>query len=134
MPYVVLVTLVALGQFLFLGIRVGRARDKYGIAAPATSGHEMFERHFRVQMNTLEQLVVFLPSMWIFATYVSSIWATAAGVIFVIGRGIYARTYVRDPKSRSLGFLLTVLPTFALLIGILVWAIRAILISPSAMS
>jgi glutathione S-transferase len=133
MPYVALVTLAALGQFFLLGGQVARARVKYGVAAPATTGHDMFERHFRVQMNTLEQLVVFLPLMWIFAAYVSPIWAAAAGVVFVIGRAIYATSYVRDPQSRSPGFALTALPTLALMIGVLVWAIRAIINSPSAL-
>jgi glutathione S-transferase len=132
MPYVAFVTVAVLVQYIILGVLVGRARDRYGIAAPAVAGHEIFERHFRVQMNTLEQVVAFLPAMWIFATYVSPIWAAAAGVVFVIGRAIYARTYVRDPKTRSIGFLLTVLPTFALLIGILVWALLAIVRAPSA--
>jgi glutathione S-transferase len=127
MPYVALVTIAALGQFFLLGGSVARARVKYGIAAPATTGNEIFERHFRVQMNTLEQLVVFLPLMWIFAAYVSPIWAAALGVVFIIGRAIYAASYVRDPKSRSLGFALTALPTFALMIGVLVWAARALL-------
>ena len=82
----------------------------------------MFERHFRVHMNTLEQLVMFLPALWIFAHFVSPIWAAALGVVFIIGRAIYARAYVRDPKSRSLGFALTALPTLVMMIGILIWA------------
>jgi len=127
MPYVALVTVAALIEFLWLGARVARARGKYGIHAPATSGNEIFERHFRVQMNTLEQLVLFLPSLWIFAHFVSPLWAAALGVVFIIGRAIYAVTYVRDPKSRSLGFALTSLPTFVMLIGIIVWAIRALM-------
>ncbi len=98
------------------------------MAAPATTGNEVFERHFRVHMNTQEQLVMFLPALWIFAVYISPLWAAALGVVFILGRAIYAISYVRDPKTRSLGFGLTVLPTFAMLIGILIWAIRAILL------
>lgn len=128
MPYVAIITVAALLQFLFFGINVGRARAKYGIAAPATTGHEMFERHFRVHMNTMEQLVIFLPLLWIFAVYVSPLWAAGLGIVFVVGRGIYAASYVRDPKSRSLGFGLTALPTFALIIGILVWAVRTLIV------
>lgn len=129
MPYVAIVTIVALVQFLFLGIMVGRARVKYGIAAPATTGNEMFERHFRVHMNTLEQLILFLPSLWIFAAYVSPLWAAALGVVFIIGRAFYAVSYVRNPKSRGPGFGLTALPTLALMIGTLVWAIRALVLT-----
>jgi glutathione S-transferase len=126
MPYVAIVTIAALLEFLWLGILVGRARTKFGIPAPATSGHELFERQFRVHMNTLEQLVVFLPTLWIFARFVSPIWAAALGVVFIIGRAIYAVAYVREPKSRSLGFALSALPTMAMMVGIVVWAIWAI--------
>jgi glutathione S-transferase len=128
MPFVAIVTVLALLQFFWLSLQVGRARGRYGVAAPATTGNEVFERHFRVHMNTLEQLVMFLPALWIFAAYISPLWAAALGVVFILGRAIYAMSYVRDPKTRSLGFGLTFLPTFAMLIGILAWAIRAILL------
>lgn len=127
MPYVAIVTVLALFEFLWLGLRVGAARAKYGVHAPATTGNEIFERHFRVQANSVEQLLMFLPSLWVFGSYVSPLWAAALGAVFIIGRAIYAITYVRDPKSRSLGFGLTVLPTLALMVGILVWAVRALL-------
>jgi len=128
MPFVALVTVLALLQFLWLALQVARARTRYGVAAPASTGNELFERHFRVHMNTQEQLVMFLPSLWIFAHYISALWAAALGVVFVIGRAIYATSYVRDPKSRSLGFALTAFPTFAMMIGIVIWAVRAILL------
>jgi len=125
MPYVTLVTVVALLQFVWFGWQVGRARHKYGVAAPAMSGHEVFERRFRVQMNTLEQLVIFLPALWLFATYISPLWATGFGVVFVVGRALYSVRYVRDPKSRDLGFLLTILPNTVMLIWLAVWVIGA---------
>jgi glutathione S-transferase len=128
MPFVALVTVLALAQFFWLALQVARARSRYGVAAPATTGNELFERHFRVHMNTQEQLLMFLPSLWIFAHYISPLWAAALGVVFVIGRAIYATSYVREPKSRSLGFGLTAFPTFAMIIGIVAWAIRAILL------
>lgn len=128
MPFVAIVTVLALLQFLWLGFQVAFARTRYGVAAPATTGHEVFERHFRVQMNTLEQLVMFLPSLWIFATYISPLWAAALGVVFILGRAIYAMSYVRDPKTRSLGFGLSAFPTLAMMIGILAWAVRSILV------
>ena len=132
MHYVAIVTVVALLQFFWFGWQVGVARGKYNIAAPATSGNEMFERVFRVHMNTLEQLVVFLPALWIFASFVSSLWAAILGAIFIVGRAIYAITYVKDPKKRSAGFALTALPELALLLGILIWAVMALLKAPAA--
>jgi uncharacterized membrane protein YecN with MAPEG domain len=132
MPFVAIVTVLALLQFFYLSILVARARTRYGVAAPATTGNELFERQFRVQMNTQEQLLLFLPSLWIFGVYVSPLWAAALGVVFILGRAIYANAYVKDPKSRSLGFALTILPSFAMMIGILVWAIRAMLIGATA--
>jgi glutathione S-transferase len=132
MHYVAIVTVVALLQFFWFGWQVGVARGKYNIAAPATSGNEMFERVFRVHMNTLEQLVVFLPALWIFASFVSSLWASILGAVFIVGRAIYAVTYVKDPKKRSAGFGLTALPMLALLIGILVWAVMALMKAPAA--
>jgi len=132
MPYVAIVTVVALLQFFWFGWQVGAARGKYNIAAPATSGNEIFERVFRVHMNTLEQLVVFLPALWIFASYISPLWAAGIGAVFIVGRALYARSYVKDPKSRSAGFALTALPELALLIGILIWAVMALVKAPAA--
>jgi glutathione S-transferase len=131
MHYVAIVTVVALLQFFWFGWQVGAARSKYNIPAPAISGNEVFERVFRVQMNTLEQLVVFLPALWIFASYVSALWAAILGAVFIVGRAVYSMTYVRDPKSRSIGFALTALPNLALLVGILIWAVRALMRSPA---
>lgn len=127
MHYVAIVTVVALLEFLVFGFLVARARAKYGIAAPAVSGNEMFERYFRVQMNTLEQLLQFLPVLWIFAHYANANWAAVLGVVFIIGRAVYCRSYVRDPKTRSLGFALTALPILIMMIGILWQAIRALM-------
>ena len=132
MPYVAIVTVVALLQFFWFGWQVGVARGKYNIPAPAVSGNEMFERVFRVHMNTLEQLVVFLPALWIFASLISPLWAAGLGAVFIVGRAIYARTYVKDPKSRSVGFAMTALPELALLIGILIWAVMALVKTPAA--
>lgn len=126
MPYVVIITVLALVQVTYFGLMVGRARGKYGIHAPATSGHEVFDRTFRVHLNTIEQLVMILPLMWIFAHFVSPLYAAGFGAVYLIGRAIYSITYVKDPKSRSLGFLLTTLPSFVMMIWLLVWAIRAI--------
>jgi hypothetical protein len=131
MPYVAIVTVVALLQFFWFGWQVGAARSKYNIAAPAVSGNEAFERVFRVHMNTLEQLVVFLPTLWIFGFFVSPIWAAAMGVVFIIGRALYARSYVNDPKRRTLGFAMSAIPQLVLLLGILIWAVWALVKAPA---
>ncbi|HEY5808100.1 MAG TPA: MAPEG family protein, partial [Povalibacter sp.] len=82
---------------------------------------------FRIHANTLEQLVMFVPLMWIFAHYVQPQWAAALGVVFVVGRTVYSRSYMRDPGSRTLGFVLTALPMFICMVGILWGAGRALL-------
>jgi glutathione S-transferase len=123
MPYVDIVTVLAVLQFIMFGFQVGRARGKYGVKAPATTGNEIFERVFRIQQNTLEQLVGFLPGIYLFARYFSPLWAAALGVIYLVGRQIYAATYVKDPSTRSLGYGLSFLPVAVLLIGGLIGAV-----------
>ena len=127
MAYVLLVVSLALLQFVWFGIEVGRARAKYNCPAPATTGNEIFERTFRVQMNTLEQLVVFLPSIFLFAQQVSATWAAGLGVVYLVGRTLFFFSYVRDPKSRGLGFMLTMTPNLVMVIGTLVAAVRSLL-------
>ena len=127
MQLVAIVTVLALVQYFVLGLRVGQARGKYGIEAPAITGHPIFERHFRVHQNTLEQLVLFIPALWLFATYVSAPVAAGLGVLFIIGRFVYARGYVAEPKKRGPGTALTALATMALLVGGLVGALVQLL-------
>ena len=122
MAYVDIVTALALLQFMGFGMQVASARGKYGVHAPAVTGNEIFERHFRVQQNTLEQLIVFLPGLYLFAHYFNSLWAAGLGLIYLIGRQVYSASYVKDPKSRSAGFGLSVLPMMVLIIGALIGA------------
>jgi glutathione S-transferase len=125
MPLVHIVVGLALVQFLFFCFAVGKARGTYKVAAPATTGNEMFERYFRVQMNTLELLVIFVPSILIFGQYFGAYVAIALGVIYLVGRLIYFTNYVKDPKSRSMGYGLSALPVMILLAGSIFGAIRA---------
>jgi uncharacterized MAPEG superfamily protein len=125
MPLVHIVVGLALVQFLFFCFAVGKARGTYKVAAPATTGNEMFERYFRVQMNTLELLVIFVPSIVIFGQYFGAYVAVALGVIYLVGRLIYFTSYVKDPKSRSMGYGLSALPVMILLAGAIFGAIRA---------
>lgn len=126
MPLVHLVIGLALAQFFFFCMSVGRARGTYKVPAPATTGNEVFERYFRVQMNTLELLVVFVPSIILFGAYISPYIAATLGVIYLIGRLVYFTSYVKDPKSRSLGYALSALPVIVLVAGSIIGAIRAI--------
>ena len=119
-----IVIILAVIDYIVFGVLVGKARARYGVKAPAISGHEVFERYFRVQQNTLETLVAFIPGISLFALFVNPNWAAWIGIVYVIGRIVYFRAYVADPSKRGTGFLLTILPTVILLIGGLIGAIR----------
>jgi glutathione S-transferase len=106
MHWPALVTLAALALCFATAAIVGRARVKYRIPAPATTGHEMFERAFRVQMNTLESAVIFFPALWLCAIFFGPLTATGFGVLWLVGRIWYAAAYLREPKSRGSGFVL----------------------------
>ncbi len=117
MKFVILVAAVALLEYWYFGFQVGRARGKYGVAAPAVTGHPIFERYHRVHQNTLENLVIFLPGLWLFATYVSEPIAALLGVIFIVGRAVYARLYVQEPARRRTGVIMSIPIGLILLIG-----------------
>ncbi len=112
--------------FLFI-MAVGRARGRYQIAAPATAGHPEFERYFRVQMNTLEQLIIIIPSLWMFARYVHEPTAAILGLVIIVGRTLYFFAYTRDPKSRGWGFMISSLPMLILMFGSIIGAAKAFL-------
>ena len=123
MPYLAIVTALVLIEYMLISIQVGRARGKYGIKAPATSGHPVFDRTFRVHQNTLEQLVIFIPSLWLFGTYVSAVWGALIGVLFIVGRAVYFQGYVADPEKRGPGFGLGFIANIVLLLGGLIGAL-----------
>lgn len=99
-----IVTALALLQFTWFSVQVGAMRAKHGVKAPAMSGPPEFERMMRVQQNTMEQLVVFLPAVWLHAFLVNPLWSAGIGLFFIIGRFIYRAAYLRDPSGRSVGF------------------------------
>jgi glutathione S-transferase len=124
MAYVDIVTALAVLQFIVFGFKVGGARGRYGVKAPAITGNEIFERHFRVQQNTLEQLIVFLPGLYLFSRYFSPLVAAVLGAVYLIGREVYAVSYVKDPAKRGPGYGLTFLPMVILVLGGLFGAVR----------
>lgn len=125
MHYVSFVAAVALLEYVLISLRTGQARQKYNVQAPATTGDPIFERHYRVQQNTLEQLIVFLPSLFLFANYVSAFWAAMLGWVFIAGRALYARGYLADPEKRGAGFITGFAASSLLLLGGLLGALFA---------
>ncbi|MDX2166160.1 MAG: MAPEG family protein [Deltaproteobacteria bacterium] len=123
MTFPAIVALLALLEYMVISLLCGQARGRYDVQAPATTGHPIFERWYRVQMNTLEQLIVFIPALFLFARFVGPRGAGWLGLVFVVGRALYARSYVADPASRSLGFGLTFIPNVILVLGALLGAI-----------
>lgn len=127
MVLTILAVMVALLQFVYFGIEVGRARGRFGVEAPAISGHPEFERYFRVHMNTLEQLAVLVPSSIAFAFLVSDLWAAVAVAVYIVGRFIYFRSYVSDPSKRGLGFMLSAFPAWIMALGSIIAAVMSLL-------
>jgi uncharacterized membrane protein YecN with MAPEG domain len=123
MELVAVVSVLALIEYFEFGALVGRERGRKGIEAPAVTGDPVFERYFRVHQNTLEQLVMFLPGVWLFGLYVSAPIAAGIGLVFVVARVLYLQGYVSDPKKRRTGALLTALSVVVLLLGGMVGAI-----------
>jgi uncharacterized membrane protein YecN with MAPEG domain len=129
MPYALpaLTTLAALLLYIMVSINVARARDRLGVRAPAVTGDPEFERIYRVQMNTLEQLVTFLPALWLFAVFLSPAWASTLGTVWIIGRVFYAIGYYRAAEQRGPGFVIAFGAFATLWLGALWGAIRVLL-------
>ena len=112
-----IVTLLALLEYSILGVMVGRARQTYGIVAPATTGNPDFERYNRVHVNTLEALIVFLPAVWIFSLSVNYHTGVLLGLLFVIARIVYAAGYISAASKRSTGAMATGIINVILVVG-----------------
>lgn len=117
MEIVTFVVMLALLLYVYFGLLVGRARMQYGIHAPATTGDPIFERYFRVQQNTQESLMLFLPGMWMFGTYGNPLVAAGLGVVWIVGRLMYQVSYVADPAKRGPGFMVSFLANVILVLG-----------------
>jgi glutathione S-transferase len=118
--WVMLVTVLAVVVLFVVTINVGRARAKFGVKPPAMTGDPEFERAVRVQQNTLEQMVLFLPALWIFATVVSPMYAAILGAVWVVGRILYAWGYYQAAEKRGLGFAIAGLASMLLMFGSLI--------------
>ena len=118
-----IVTVLALLLYIVTGIKVGRMRARHAVQAPSVSGPPEFERAFRVQQNTLEQLVLFIPALWLFVVFASPFWGGVLGVVWVGARMFYAVSYYRDAARRGPGFIVAFACSLVLLLGALVGAL-----------
>ena len=119
-PLTLIGTLAALAVYVWASIAVGQARGKFGVKAPATTGHPEFERAFRAHQNTMEQLVLFLPLVWIVATLFGDLWGGLYALAWVVGRIAYVIGYIKDAEKRNVGFLISSLASLAALVGAVV--------------
>lgn len=116
MTYVALITLLILIQYFYFAMRAGGARGKGDVQAPAMTGDENFERALRVQLNTLEQLAITLPALWICASFFRADVAAVLGVVFIVGRFVYAAGYMGDPSKRGPGMIISVIANAGLVV------------------
>jgi glutathione S-transferase len=125
MHFVELVAALAVIQFLSFGALTGNARRVSGLKAPAVTGHPTFERMYRVQMNTLELLVAFMPALFLAAKFWPPVLIAGLGVVYLVGRVIFWRAYVTDPSKRALGFILSIVPTMLLAVLALIGVVMS---------
>lgn len=122
MEAIAIVTILALVQVFVYAFQVGQARVKYEVSAPNIIGNPDFERAFRVHQNTVEQLIVFVPALWMFGYYVNALIGAGVGLVFIIARLIYRNAYLGDPNARGRGFGLGAAAMAVLLVGGLIGA------------
>ena len=127
MELIAIVTALALLQTFVFAFQVGQARVKHSVIAPATSGADEFDRAFRIHQNTIEQMVIFVPSLWMFGYYVDAKIGAGVGLVFVVARLIYRSAYRGNPKSRGTGFSIGALSMMILLVGGLIGAVMSLL-------
>ena len=117
MQYVSLIVTLALLEYIIFIACTGKARVNAGLQAPAVTGDEAFERCFRVQQNTLEQLIIFIPAIYIFAAYINPLVAVGIGLVFIVGRVLYFKAYISAPAKRGVGFMMSIFPNLVLVLG-----------------
>jgi glutathione S-transferase len=129
-PWIVLVTLLALLFYFFTGLNAARTRGKHSIPAPAMSGHPEVERALRVQGNSLEWIVIFLPALWLWAVYLDPRIGALLGLVWILGRVLYQTGYMKEASKRSTGFLIQLVAVFILWLGAVVGAVAQMLQHP----
>ena len=125
MEALAVVTSLALLQPLYFAFQVGKARAKHGVSAPAMSGPDEFLREYRVHMNTVENLIVFIPALWMFGYYIGPLWAAGIGLVYVVSRFMYRGAYVGDPASRGMAFSIGFFCIVVLILGTVVGAVMS---------
>jgi glutathione S-transferase len=125
--FTALVSLLAIMVYFWICFRVAQARAKFGVKAPATSGHPDFERAFRIQMNTLEWMPIFLPAIWLAAIYVSDIGAALLGVVWIAGRVLYMQGYTQAAEKRETGFFVQAIAAGLLWLAAVIGALASLL-------
>jgi glutathione S-transferase len=126
-PFTAMVTLLAVILYFLTGLQVAQARVKFAVKAPATSGHPDFERVFRVQMNTMEWMSIFLPAMWLAAIYVNDMVAALLGVVWIAGRALYMRGYTQAAEKRETGFFVQAIAAGLLWLAALIGVVASML-------
>lgn len=126
MEYVTIVVMLALLQYMYFGILVGRARSAGQVAAPAVVGDENFERHFRAHQNTLEQLIIFVPAALACGMFVNGMYVAIVGLVFIVGRAMYFNRYVNEPTKRGPGMLMSAVANLALIFLAIISAVAAL--------
>ncbi|MFV2089279.1 MAG: MAPEG family protein [Pseudomonadales bacterium] len=127
MAYVTIIAMLALIEYQYFGVLVGGARQRSGISAPAVVGDPAFERSFRAHQNTLEQLIIFIPALYGTAFYVGELYAVAGGVVFMIGRALYFRSYSKDAEKRGPGMMISMVSNVSLMLAALIGALVAVI-------
>jgi glutathione S-transferase len=125
-PLTALITAIAIGLYFYMSLRVGLGRSKYDVPAPAMTGNPDFERLVRVQMNTLEGMPIFLPLLWLFATYNNDLFAALLGLVWVIGRAMFMLGYTKAPNKRGLGFMIQLAALAILMLGTLFGVVKSL--------
>ena len=125
MEALAIVTVLALIQSVLFAFLVGKSRQEHGVSAPLMTGPDEFLREFRVHMNTVENLIVFIPALWMFGYFVGAYWAAGIGLIYVASRFMYRSAYTGDPSKRGLPFAIGLACQAILLLGTIVGAVMS---------